>query len=387
MIEDCTIENSVSTGMYLENATVSVNDVTMRGAEFGINANPGTKLTLSNSVIEDESLFGILVRDAVIQATSTSFAGNDIGLCLGAGTSWVKATVRDCSFANNGDGVWINDFGDSSIVIDDCLIDDNVTSGIYVEDQGDVTITRSTITNNTIGVYSYDSNPKIRSRNLIQNNAGGIKCDNNSVAVVESCTVNNNTNGVAVLNGANPDLGHVTGGNSLGQNIMRPNTSYHVSNLTSNTIMAENNYWPRNPPSQCSPASTKFYGSVDYDPDLGCTPPDLSVLYEAPLFTSGGPDEDIPARFRLGQNYPNPFNPTTTIAYEVPSPGSYVAITLYDVEGRRVADLVNGHKAPGFYSVSWNARDLNGDPVASGVYFLRMKAGHFLSTKKLVLLK
>ncbi len=387
VVEDCTIDLGGSTGMYVQAANLVASGTTMRGAEFGINASLGTTLSLSNSIIEDASLFGVMVRDSRLEADENSFDGNDVGLYLGAAPTWVKGVVLDCSFTNNGDGVWIDDVGDSSVVVDDCVIDANTTNGIYVEDTGDVKITRSTITNNTIGVYSYGSNPAIRSRNVIQYNSGGIKCDNNSVAVVESCTVNNNTNAVAVLNGANPDLGHATGGSSLGQNIMRPNTGYHVSNFTTNTIMAKNNYWPRNPPSQCSPPATKFYGSVDRTPDLGCTPPDLSALYEEPLLSAGGFDEVIPTRFRLGQNYPNPFNPTTTIAYDVPRPGSRVEISLYDVGGRLVATLVDENKVPGSHFVTWDGQNRHGEVVATGVYFLRMRAGRFVETKKLLLLK
>jgi parallel beta-helix repeat protein len=236
--------------MYLEMAKVVVDSTTMRGAQFGINENPGTTLSLSNSIIEDASLYGILVGDSRIEVTSTSFDGNDTGLALASGTSWVEGIVRNCTFTNNGDGIWVDNVGDSSVVIDDCVIDDNTTSGIFIEDGGDVAITRNTITNNAIGVYSYGSNPAIRSRNVIQYNEAGIKCDSYSTAAVESCTVNNNTNGVHVVNGANPDLGHESGGSSSGQNIMRPNTTYHVLNLTSNGIVAENNYWPRNPPTR-----------------------------------------------------------------------------------------------------------------------------------------
>lgn len=99
------------------------------------------------------------------------------------------------------------------------------------------------------------------------------------------------------------------------------------------------------------------------------------------------PVADVPDRFALSQNYPNPFNPTTTISYAVPNPGARVQIALYDVAGRLVATLVDEQKAPGSYFAAWNGRDQTGEPVASGVYFLRMRAGAFLETKKLVMLK
>jgi flagellar hook assembly protein FlgD len=99
------------------------------------------------------------------------------------------------------------------------------------------------------------------------------------------------------------------------------------------------------------------------------------------------PVERAPAHFTLSQNYPNPFNPTTTIQYEIPWPGSRVEIRIYDVVGRLVAALVDEHKLPGMYILSWNGRDRNGESVTTGVYFLRMRANQFVDTKKLLLLK
>ncbi len=89
----------------------------------------------------------------------------------------------------------------------------------------------------------------------------------------------------------------------------------------------------------------------------------------------------IPENFNLEQNYPNPFNPSTTINYEIPQ-SSLVSIKVYDDLGREVATLVNGQKSTGNYTVEFNASNL-----ASGIYFYRMQAGNFLSTKKLILLK
>lgn len=89
----------------------------------------------------------------------------------------------------------------------------------------------------------------------------------------------------------------------------------------------------------------------------------------------------LPVDYELLQNYPNPFNPATTIRYQIPK-FSHVKLTVYDVLGHRVAMLVNEEKSPGEYSVSFNASSL-----ASGIYFYRIKAGGFIQTKKLILLK
>ncbi|MCW8849690.1 MAG: T9SS type A sorting domain-containing protein, partial [Melioribacteraceae bacterium] len=89
----------------------------------------------------------------------------------------------------------------------------------------------------------------------------------------------------------------------------------------------------------------------------------------------------IPTEFVLNQNYPNPFNPTTTIEFAIPK-NSEVKIGVYDVLGRLVTELVNEDFNAGYYKVNFNAANL-----ASGVYYYQIKAGDFVSVKKLVLLK
>ena len=89
----------------------------------------------------------------------------------------------------------------------------------------------------------------------------------------------------------------------------------------------------------------------------------------------------VPVKNYLSQNYPNPFNPTTTIQYSIPKE-SFVTIKIYDVLGKEITTIVNERKAAGNYSVDFNANNLT-----SGIYFYRMQAGSFVSTKKFDLLK
>jgi subtilisin family serine protease len=91
--------------------------------------------------------------------------------------------------------------------------------------------------------------------------------------------------------------------------------------------------------------------------------------------------ESLPDAFQLSQNYPNPFNPTTVIIYSLPI-DEKVAIKIYDVLGREIAELVSEFKEAGKYSVTFDASSL-----ASGVYFYRIDAGKFSQTKRLVLVK
>jgi hypothetical protein len=88
----------------------------------------------------------------------------------------------------------------------------------------------------------------------------------------------------------------------------------------------------------------------------------------------------VPTEYGLSQNYPNPFNPSTTIAYQIPQE-SFVELKVYNMLGEEVAMLVSGEKQPGYYQVRWQPN------VPSGVYIYRLRAGNFVQSRKLILLK
>lgn len=98
-------------------------------------------------------------------------------------------------------------------------------------------------------------------------------------------------------------------------------------------------------------------------------------------YNSGTNSIDGPSSYSLQQNYPNPFNPKTMINYSIKKSG-FVSLKVYDVLGNEVADLVNGNKSAGHYSVEFNASDL-----PSGIYFYTLVSGDFMDTRKLILLK
>ena len=79
--------------------------------------------------------------------------------------------------------------------------------------------------------------------------------------------------------------------------------------------------------------------------------------------------------------YPTPFNPITNINFALPIE-SDISLEVFDMQGRVVEVLVSGNMKPGFHSVTWNA-----DSHASGVYFVKMAAGEYISTMKLMLIK
>ena len=94
----------------------------------------------------------------------------------------------------------------------------------------------------------------------------------------------------------------------------------------------------------------------------------------------------VPATFTLHQNFPNPFNPITSLRYDLPEQAQ-VTLTIYDLMGREITQLVNTAQEAGYKSVQWNATDIYGKPVSAGVYLYQIRAGGFVQTRKMVLLK
>jgi hypothetical protein len=125
-------------------------------------------------------------------------------------------------------------------------------------------------------------------------------------------------------------------------------------------------------------------GSVAGDSICGTTTHLSTFVIGWPSVTGVG---DTPASFALHANVPNPFNPITTIRYDVPASGADVSISIYDVSGRLIRSLVREHRGAGAWSAQWNGENDRGQSVASGVYFYRMRAGEFVETKKMMLLK
>jgi hypothetical protein len=94
----------------------------------------------------------------------------------------------------------------------------------------------------------------------------------------------------------------------------------------------------------------------------------------------------LPKKFELNQNFPNPFNANTQIRFSVPK-ASHVKLEVYDILGRKVKTLADENMTAGYKQVVWDGKNQSGDKVASGVYFYRIKATDFTTTKRMVLLK
>jgi hypothetical protein len=95
---------------------------------------------------------------------------------------------------------------------------------------------------------------------------------------------------------------------------------------------------------------------------------------------------ELPRKFTLQQNYPNPFNPATIIEYTLPKT-SKVKIQIYNVLGQMVRNLVDELQDQGYKMILWDGKDDRGHELSSGVYFYRIRAGNFVKSKKMILLK
>ncbi|MBN1560221.1 T9SS type A sorting domain-containing protein, partial [candidate division KSB1 bacterium] len=117
------------------------------------------------------------------------------------------------------------------------------------------------------------------------------------------------------------------------------------------------------------------------------------IFYYAWDFDNRGPATSVssqspqrPLMFALEQNYPNPFNPVTHIRYSL-ARSVDVTLTIYNAMGQEVVKLVQEKQPAGYYQVTWDGRDEKGQQVSSGLYFYQIKAGRYIESQKMMLLR
>lgn len=115
-------------------------------------------------------------------------------------------------------------------------------------------------------------------------------------------------------------------------------------------------------------------------------PQPIVILNSVLVGIDDNPQPMVIKEFSLSQNYPNPFNPVTNISFTIPR-SLPVTLKIYNIRGQEVKTLVNEVKPAGTHVVQWDALDNRGIRVASGVYVYTLKAGDYVETKKMTLLK
>ena len=95
---------------------------------------------------------------------------------------------------------------------------------------------------------------------------------------------------------------------------------------------------------------------------------------------------EVPSKYELYQNYPNPFNPNTEIKFDLPE-NIHVELAIFNTLGQKVTTLINEERVAGEYRVIWDSKNSGGMNVASGVYIYQIKAGNFIQSRKMVLIR
>jgi len=114
--------------------------------------------------------------------------------------------------------------------------------------------------------------------------------------------------------------------------------------------------------------------------------PDYAVSKSWKIDRSYINEPDLPKQFFLHQNVPNPFNVSTDIRFDVPK-DSEIKVTIYNLLGNRVRTLADGFFKAGNLDFVWNAQTDDGLSVSTGLYIVRVQAGHKFFTMKMVLIK
>lgn len=113
---------------------------------------------------------------------------------------------------------------------------------------------------------------------------------------------------------------------------------------------------------------------------------EVFIFTSAPTSVNESNEKGQLNNFHLNQNYPNPFNPETIIEYVLPE-NSQVKLSIYNILGQHIKTLIDEYQKAGYKKITWDGKDKTGRQVSSGVYFYKIKADDFTSSKKMLLLK
>jgi len=423
--------STVISGFTLQNGKAYEND---SGTQY-ISSGGGINLFASSIIMED-----------LIIINNSGTDGGGISLRFSYGSKFKNVIIKNNFAGNDGGGIYNTSSTDlflENVTISENLAEDN-GGGIWNLNE-DIICDSLIITDNTSGGSGggiYGSGGNIENSIISGNDArhgGGIRCSGgplnlNNVLISNNSAYSDNTpyEGGGILIGTNGDVNftNVTITNNIanygGGIYSASSANYNILN----SILVENSpqeiyFFDYLDPCTVTVAFTDLYGGVDAieTNDNGTIYWNEGNIDESPLFCQPGEEDytlaenspcvgagqngvnmgaldvgcteqlfieeeiiSIPSDFTLHQNYPNPFNPTTMISYDLPKEVN-VNITIYDMMGRVVSNLVSSQQNAGYKSIQWNATNNTGQPVSAGLYLYTIQAGDYTQTKKMVLLK
>jgi hypothetical protein len=371
----------------------------------------------TNTVSNPEQWNGLRLEDAgnssIIRycvVENAHYSNSDAYSSGGGLTIWrcspkvVHSTIRYNSSVHNGGGLAV-DYSNTNPIIEDCTIEHNSSvygGGAAVSNDAHTTFRRCLITHNWVqqggGVGSWGGYPTLINCTVTENHgddAGGIRATSTSIITLINTIVANNTGAAGIANYSMYPMvvrySDIYGNQGMpsygdcGTDFGLPDhTNIHglpcdrYDNLFMNPQFVDashDNYHLRSN----SPCIDAGDPSTEHDPD--------GTIADMGAFSSTqDPNDvtigtiDIPTDYAMSA-YPNPFNPSTTLSITLNKSG-FVRVTVYDMTGRIVKELVNGQLGSGVHSVSFNGADL-----PTGVYIARMESAGISRIQKLLLLK
>lgn len=414
-------------GINIENASWIVID----GFEVadqpraGIRAAVSDFITIKNNYCHNNQRWGIFTGftdDITVENNTCSYSVEEHGIYVSNSSD--RPVIRDnhcfnnyvCGIHMNGDISMGGDGIISNAVVEGNIIHDNGTgggSGINMDGVQNSEIFNNLLYNNHasgIAMYMIDAaegaknnkvynntifNPTVTRWNILMNNEStGNKLYNNilinhhsfrgSISIDASSTAGFQSDYNIVENRLSNDDGNsnmtLTEWQSLGYDLHSkladPEEQIFVDFLNGNFHLLEN-------AQAVDQGTNSVLPTVFEDLDNNLRPQGNGFDIGCYEYTNAVnvKDENNPEGFELYQNYPNPFNPTTTLSFSI-GYQSFVTLKLYDILGKEAATIVNEEKPAGIYQVNFDAAGL-----PSGIYFYRLSAGKFSSTKKFTVIK
>jgi hypothetical protein len=380
----------------------------------GISIIGANEVVLSNSLIYNNSIYGFVGRYMVVSnvqfISNSGYYGGNAGSnttflnCTFHGNSPsayilfdsnANTTFRNCVITENESGVG-SCYDDDTLTVDSCVIRNNSKTGINANalyNSGILKVRHSIIANNgSEGIVNASKGSVIEQTNITGNAAGISGLLGDTSMVIRNNIITNNTNyGIQLSSGTPPSVRF--------NDVYNNNSDFSgFSVFCGDTTLAKNR----------NGINADLYGNIRRDPlfkdiskldfslqsaspcidagdtlltDNDGTISDIGTYYYNHTEAVSGSETVIPNEFRLSQNFPNPFNPSTNISFSIPS-RAFVSLKIFDIRGREIATLINEDLPAGLYTKKWDANSFS-----SGVYFYRIKAGNFIATKKLVLVK
>lgn len=329
-LESQTGWNIGGNGIYIESLNCVIDSNEIMNNSSGINC-WGSTITISHNIIENNYYQGISIG-----YVSGEIAYNEISGSLDAAAFFINecdgVSINHNILTDSGEECFNINFSKNISVFNNCIVD-NSGIGIFAQADSSVNIYNNIITGNSGGGIYLDSAGPYFSYDI-------------------SLSYNNVwDNFFWNYQGVEPGVGSISE-----DPLFIGNGDYHLT--------------------QDSPCIDTGAPWSPLDPDS--TIADMGCYYFDPNYVVVDPIKYLPETTLLYQNYPNPFNSSTIISYMLDRP-SKVDISIYNILGREVSNLVNARHEAGSYRITWKANS-----VCSGVYFIRFNGGGHTFIRKMI---